>query len=326
MIAPAPAFAVDLNRLLGRGDAQGAAALLDRAAQAGDAQACLALAQWLVAGAPIARDLPRARDLLRRGAGLAHPQCALMEMAFLANGSGGPADWAGALALLRGFAAHDAYGARLLAMVERMDLDEAGAPRALPQAQPLDGGPRAFTLPGLLDEEECTHLCRIAQASLQPAHIIDAASGRKVPHPVRDSAAATLGPPQEDLVVRALLVRIAAASATPVAHGEPLNVLRYAPGQQYRAHLDTLPPPHSQRVRTVIVYLNEDYEGGETRFEPGGPAVRGRTGDALVFDNVLPDGRVDPAARHAGLPVRAGEKWVATRWIRARPFSAWTGA
>ena len=51
--------------------------------------------------------------------------------------------------------------------------------------------------------------------------------------------------------------------------------------------------------------------------------VTPRGGDALLFFNTLADGRADPATRHAGLPVRSGAKWLATRWIRARPLDPW---
>ncbi|MFS0736487.1 hypothetical protein ABC347_05500 [Sphingomonas sp. 1P06PA] len=80
-----------------------------------------------------------------------------------------------------------------------------------------------------------------------------------------------------------------------------------------------MPGMANPRVATLILWLNDDYEGGKTWFAPPGPVVRGRIGDALLFRNLGDDGLPDPAARHAGLPVTAGTKIVASRWIRARP-------
>ena len=77
----------------------------------------------------------------------------------------------------------------------------------------------------------------------------------------------------------------------------------------------------NQRILTVLVYLNDDYEGGETLFVRTGLRFKGRSGDALLFRNALPDGRADELSQHAGLPVVAGEKFIASRWIRARPFA-----
>ena len=104
--------------------------------------------------------------------------------------------------------------------------------------------------------------------------------------------------------------------------GEPLQVLRYAPGEQYREHSDALPhvAPEQQRVLTFLVYLNEDYKGGETAFPALGIKFRGRRGDGLLFRNSSSDGAIDRRAIHAGLPVTRGAKLLASRWIRAAPL------
>ena len=70
----------------------------------------------------------------------------------------------------------------------------------------------------------------------------------------------------------------------------------------------------------MIVYLNEGYDGGETRFPETGLAVKGEPGDALLFRNASGDGAPDPRSRHEGAPVTRGTKLIATRWIRARPL------
>jgi prolyl 4-hydroxylase len=77
-------------------------------------------------------------------------------------------------------------------------------------------------------------------------------------------------------------------------------------------------------VATCILYLNQDYAGGETYFEAGATRFRGRIGDALFFLNVDAAGRPDAQSRHAGLPVVKGTKWIATRWLRAEPFDPWS--
>jgi prolyl 4-hydroxylase len=124
----------------------------------------------------------------------------------------------------------------------------------------------------------------------------------------------------EDMVVSALNRRIAAASNTDRRCGEPLQVLRYRPGQEYRPHLDALPSRENQRVLTMLVYLNDRYSGGETCFTATGLKFSGAPGDALLFRNATPDGSPDPASQHAGLPVHEGEKYLASRWIRQHPI------
>ena len=112
--------------------------------------------------------------------------------------------------------------------------------------------------------------------------------------------------PLENPAVHALNRRIAAASGTDVAQGEPLQVLRYRPGGEYKPHFDAIPGFANQRILTMIVWLNEDYEGGETMFTKTGAKLKGRTGDALaVPQRACRTGRAIPTAGHAGLPVTA---------------------
>ena len=113
---------------------------------------------------------------------------------------------------------------------------------------------------------------------------------------------------------------------TPYENGESLMVLRYRPGEEYRPHHDFLGPnepdlkTRGQRFRTALLYLNDGYEGGETHFLSPDVKVAGKTGDVVVFDNVDEKGAPDVSARHAGRPVTRGEKWLATLWLRDRPY------
>jgi prolyl 4-hydroxylase len=137
---------------------------------------------------------------------------------------------------------------------------------------------------------------------------------------VRNSDVAAFPLAYETPAVHALNRRLAAISATAPEQGEPLQILRYGPGQQYKAHSDALPNAANQRICTALVYLNEDYAGGETHFLANDLKVRGAVGDAILFVNADREGRPDADARHAGLPVTRGTKLLASRWIRARPL------
>ena len=69
-----------------------------------------------------------------------------------------------------------------------------------------------------------------------------------------------------------------------------------------------------------LIWLNDDYEGGETDFADVGVRVKGGVGDLLLFHNVTGDGLPDQRMIHAGLPVTSGVKWMASRWIRGRDY------
>lgn len=301
-----------------------AAAALRAAGDGGDAVALAELATWYLHGELLPRDLEAARDCLSRAVAIGHVDAALMEVALTANGSGGAPDWAGAVALLRRAAANDPLAAQHLQLLEQMALEADGTPRDLPPGRLLHAGPRVEHFARFCTPIECAFVASVAAPSLQPATVVDPANGRMIPHPIRTSNDAPIGPTQESLVVQAINRRIAAVTGTRAAQGEPLTVLRYEPGQQYRPHLDALPAPaNNQRVRTAILYLNANFTGGETVFPLLDIKVAPGAGDLLVFDNVDAQGAPEPRSRHAGLPVVSGTKWIATRWIRARPTSAW---
>lgn len=311
------------NALLASGNRPRAIALIEQAAAAGEPDALFTLAIWLLSGDPTPRDLPRARGVLRRCAATGHRDAAMIEVALAATGAGAPTDWQHALALLRQAATTDPVAASHVALLTEMTLRETGDPVSLPQAELLSTAPQVRRYPALLSPAECAHIIEWTEGLLQPAVVIDPRTGRTMVHPIRTSDGAVISPARETLAIHAINRRIAAASATQTQQGEPLAVLRYAPGQQYRPHLDTITGTANQRVLTVLVYLNEGYRGGETMFTATGLKVSPSIGDAIVFSNVLPDGRIDQRAIHAGLPVTHGIKRLATRWIRARAYDPW---
>jgi prolyl 4-hydroxylase len=297
-----------------------AVGLLDRAAAEGDAEAQFTLALWRIVGTIVRRDLGIARALLAAAAANGHLHAALIHSCFLAAGTGGPADWPAAVRALEAVAARDAGAAEQLRLIGTLDLGEDGLPRHPLEVERLSEAPRVWCARGFASTQECDYLLARAEPQLQPSMVVDPDSGRMIPHPIRNSEGAYFGVTQEDPVINALNRRIAALSGTVQDQGESLQVLRYRPGMEYKPHLDALAGETNQRILTCLVYLTDGYEGGETCFLETGLSFKGRRGDALLFANVLPDGRPDPEARHAGLPVRRGVKTIASRWIRARPF------
>lgn len=273
---------------------------------ADDDDARLIIALWRVEGRHCPRDLGAARDGLRVIAGR-HRGAARVLAALLA-----PVEWSAALAILNDWRDRDDLAGRQLALIAAMD-------DAVPEPQAVSEAPFIARLPGLFSRDECELLVALAGPRLKPARIFHEAQGRFVVDPLRTSDAAGFPAVLEAPFVHALNRRIARATVTDVAQGEPLQVLRYAPGQEYRPHIDAIPGVANQRVVTVIAWLNDGYDGGATRFEATGYEARGGIGDALMFRNVLPDGAADPASRHAGLPVARGVKLLASRWIRAAP-------
>ena len=123
---------------------------------------------------------------------------------------------------------------------------------------------------------------------------------------------------------------MAAWSHFPIENGEFPLVLRYEKQQSFEQHFDYFIPERfvmgegplefgGQRVATQLVYLNEDFQGGETRFDNADLVVRPERGMSILFHNVGPDHNVDPLTRHTGVAVKGGVKWLLSRWIRELP-------
>lgn len=310
-------------RLMAAGSVERAVQLVSDAARRGDADALNELALWHVYGQPVRRDFGLARLLFGRAGKAGHRGAAITHAVFVALGAGAAPDWHAALMLLETAARTDPVAARQLEIIGAMDIDENGRPHSLPDAGRRSTSPNVSLFPSFFSPDECTHVIALSGPLLTPSVVVDSRTGKQSPNPIRTSFGAVLGPIQQDMVVHALNMRIAAATETRIDQGEPLVVLRYEPGQQYRVHHDCLPGEANQRCRTVIAYLNDDYRGGETSFSAADLSVKGRKGDAISFLNTLPDGRADERSRHAGQPVQQGIKWVCTRWIRARDFDPW---
>ena len=298
------------QRLARSGRRSDAVALVERAADKGDGEALFALANWRLYGLFVRRDADAALDLLGRAAETGHAEAGRL-LAGLVDGPDG------ARAILAKFP-RDAVARRQLALLD-------AAPGALPPRDPLCEDPPVALVRGLFSPDECDYLVERAEPVLRPSVIVDPATGRPKPDPVRTSDGMNFGPGQQDAVVAALAARMAAAAGTSTDCGEPLHILRYRPGQEYKPHSDALPGTENQRSWTAIVYLNDGYAGGETVFPELALSAKGEPGDCLVFRNVRADGSGDPRARHAGTPVTDGVKWLASRWIRERPFDPFAG-
>jgi prolyl 4-hydroxylase len=246
-----------------------------------------------------------------------------------AIGLGLPQDWAGALGRLTQAAGlgHPTAGQQLALLSGPAGIDMAGW-LTPPPPRMLSPGPAIFALEGFLSHAACDWLKDRATAMTEPALVYDPETGGGRREGVRTNAAAQFTLERMDVVLAVVRERIARAAGLPVPGLEWTQVLHYAVGQTFDWHVDWLDPAlpgyaadltaRGQRIATCLVFLNDDFEGGETAFEAGGLRHRGRKGDALMWANTLPDGSIDRRTRHAGLPPVSGEKWVLSQWLRGR--------
>ena len=189
--------------------------------------------------------------------------------------------------------------------------------------------PNVAVIDGLLSDAECDKLIQLCGGRMKSSEVVDRKSGGSYQSNVRKSEGCHFNR-GENAVVQRLEQRIATLTKVPVDCGEPLQMLHYGVGGEYLAHQDFFDPadPGSQvltkvggqRIATLVIYLNNVPEGGATEFPELELSVKPRKGSAVYFEYLNDAGQLDARCLHAGTPVARGDKWIATKWLRQRPY------
>ncbi|MFN2098647.1 2OG-Fe(II) oxygenase [Altererythrobacter sp. MF3-039] len=312
---------VEANALARAGKAVDAVEYLQKEIDGGNADAAAMLASWRLSGQIIRRDLAAVRELLGKASSLGCKEATAGFMALLANGAGGSGRrWQEALSLLSTEAKHDPMASREYELISDMKLDDQGHPREAATGQLVSNEFRIATIPDFLSKKECQFLHALADPLLRPATVGDPRTGRIVRDPVRRARSTGFPFVAERPFVHAINRRIAAATATSYEQGEPLQVISYQRGEEFRLHTDAVTHDTNQRIMTFLVTIEDNFAGGETEFPRIDLKFRGKLGQALFFHNLDDSGRANPKAWHAGLPVTNGRKAILSKWIRERPL------
>jgi prolyl 4-hydroxylase len=189
--------------------------------------------------------------------------------------------------------------------------------------------PVVAVLGGVLSHEECEELIELARPRLARSTVVDPLTGVNATADYRNSEGMFFHL-EENPLIRRLDRRISQLMNAPLYNGEGLQVLRYGPGGHSAPHFDFLLPSNTaneeslgrsgQRMSTLIVYLNDVPNGGETVFPAIGLSVSPRRGNAVYFEYANSRQQLDGKSLHAGAPVLEGEKWALTKWMRTRRF------
>jgi prolyl 4-hydroxylase len=300
----------------------------------------------LLADPQAAGEWRQAVALIEEAAAAGHPgageRCALFEC----MGAGRVPDWRKGLDwLARAAERGSAAAARQLILLAEDRFEPEGAqPRTAgswtelaarvpleqrlraPAGRTLSPRPLIRALDAFASPAECRWLIEAATPRLDRAMVYDSTTNSHGSDPRRTNRGAQFQFVDLDVVVEMVRTRISSAIGAPPPFLEVSQVLHYSVGEEFRPHFDFLDPGSAtyerdgQRAATVLIYLNEDFDGGETRFPLLDLSYRGKTGDALIFANVDPSGQPDRSTLHAGVPPTRGEKWLFSQWVRDRPL------
>jgi hypothetical protein len=318
---------------------------LRSAAEGGDAAAMSRLADRLLVG----RDAPFEPNEATALAGAAAERgdlTGLVRMATLTGaGAWTPQSWDGAFdylvraaeggsplaqGQLRLLAADEALARRAVepglwrALANSFDITAWTTPPAGRRA--MCEKPRIRVVDGFVKPAICDWLIDRAQGKLKPALMFN---GKDVaPSSIRTCTDYCFDIVESDLVSLLVRVRISSVTKLPTIAMEPTQIFHYALGEEIKAHYDHVrdslsltgqSESPSERIATFLLYLNDDYDGGDLDFTLVDFKFKGRKGDAIYFANVDETGKAERLSLHAALPIRRGEKWMLSQWIQDRP-------
>lgn len=161
-----------------------------------------------------------------------------------------------------------------------------------------------FTVSEFLSSAECDSRIASSEARGFADAPIETSFGPAMMKDVRNNSRVMIDDPSLAQLVWArarLYVPNSLAGHLAIGVNERFRFYRYDPGQTFRWHRDGyFQRPNGERSRlTLMVYLNDNFEGGETRFE--GRVIRPKKGMALFFAHHL---------SHEGAEVKRGRKYV----------------
>ena len=189
---------------------------------------------------------------------------------------------------------------------------------------------KIYEYPNFLSDIECDKIIELSKKGLKRSNVITDES-KEIVSNVRTSSNTFLNN-KMDPVLNDINNKIQSLTGIKSKKYEDLQIVNYKPEQLYEAHWDACDPFHDKRCindtkrgglrfATFIIYLNDDFEEGETEFPLVNKKVKPEKGKAVLFFNLNDDLlKRKENSKHAGLPPKNGEKWMCNKWIRLYDF------
>jgi len=309
--------------------------ILKDASRQGDLAAMSELAHRVLVGDQAPKAPKQAMSLLLQAAKGGEPRALARMAALMAGGAYVRQDWQGALQLLgQAAAAGDVSAQGQLGCLQpegAAPADWATMAARVPMADWLRPAAqeklheKVRRIPDLVPLPVCRWLIGRAHGLLGPALVYDSVSHSNLLHEMRTNTMALFDYARLDVVQFLVQLRMSLTCGYRMQHFELPMVLHYEVGQQITPHFDFIDANASdyaqqihdsgQRMVTFLLYLNNDYAGGETTFPELGIVHRGTAGHGLYFINAHDDLSPDRRMLHTGSPPTAGEKWIVSQFI-----------
>jgi prolyl 4-hydroxylase len=200
----------------------------------------------------------------------------------------------------------------------------------------LCNDPYIYTIDNFLTEKECKFIIKVSKDNLKLAGVSKMDNEKNLePGKYKGRTNSSYWMAHDDYPETLKIAKkIAERIGCNYRHFENFQVIHYNENEEYKYHYDAYDMNETEkykkfckergnRLRTVLVYLNDVEEGGGTGFDSLNEydeeiIVEPKMGKMVVFNNVNDDGSLNRKSRHAGLPVIKGEKWAFNLWLRER--------
>lgn len=216
---------------------------------------------------------------------------------------------------------------------ELMKIDQSKVAREMPKipkvqlnrSEKLDAdGIDIWRVTDFTSKAECQQLIKLIRLKLKPSKL----ASQDPDLNFRTSRTCELGSMKHRLVIK-IENRICDLLRINHKYSEPIQGQYYEVGEQFKSHtdffeieeLEKLSDNMGQRTYTVMIYLNDVLEGGETLFPKVRKKFVPKMGDAIIWCNLRPDGTPNHETLHHALPVKNGFKAILTKWFRERASS-----
>jgi prolyl 4-hydroxylase len=183
--------------------------------------------------------------------------------------------------------------------------------------------------PEVLTPEDCQELIDLADPKYQIATTLGDKKDDSDGYRIAENAFIRLDEAHE--TVKKIVNAISEKTNIPISNMEDLVIVRYQVGGRYKPHHDFFHDGQSytedqlskggNRKMSTLVYLNDDFEGGETHFTHLGIRIEPERGKLVTWDNMTEEGGLDHTSIHEGMPVISGIKYVAIIFIRERTWT-----
>ena len=178
--------------------------------------------------------------------------------------------------------------------------------------------------PDFITEDQANHILEMAKYNYNDSVVI----GNLSAEGIRKSQTYWLS--KNDPVARKIIGKVCEINGHRIEQAEDIQVVKYEPNGYYKEHHDSCCDDtdacrefnkDGNRVVTMVIYLNDGFEGGTTRFPNLNKEFKPRKYSGVLFYPMNKNGdKCHEKSLHAGMPITSGEKYIANVWIRDKNF------